>query len=108
MNFVYLKSLFITWMVYLDPTYYPAPSLLVGSVGRALHRYHRGHGFKSCTGLKIFSGLISTTSLVVFLAARISHICFFTAVQMYEFHISKIIKLVSVINGLVCVVLAHF
>ena len=22
--------------------------------GRALHQYHRGHGFKSCTGLKIF------------------------------------------------------
>ena len=28
---------------------------------------------------------------VVFLAARISYIRFFTAVQIYEFHISKII-----------------
>ena len=33
------------------PTWQPAPSWLVSSVGRALHRYHRGHGFKSCTDL---------------------------------------------------------
>ena len=92
MNFIYLKSLFITWMVYLDPTYWPAPSWLVSSVGRALHRYRRGHGFKSHTGLNFFQVLFSITSLVVFLAARISWIRFFTAVQIYEFHISKIIK----------------
>ena len=58
MNFIYLKSLFITWMVNLDPTYWPAPSWLVNSVGRALHWYCRGHGFKSRTGLKFFSGPI--------------------------------------------------
>ena len=28
------------------------------SVGRALHQYHRGHGFKSSTSLKFFSGPI--------------------------------------------------
>ena len=28
------------------------------AVGRALHRYRRGHGFKSRTGLNFFSGLI--------------------------------------------------
>ena len=67
MNFIYLKSLFITWMVYLDPTYW-----LVSSVGRALHRYRRGHGFKSRTALNFFQILFSTTSSVVFLAARIS------------------------------------
>ena len=38
-----------------------------------------------------FSGLISTTSSVVFMAARISYIRFFTAVHMYDFHISSII-----------------
>ena len=38
-----------------------------------------------------FSGLISTTSSVVFIAARISYIRFFTAVHMYDFHISSII-----------------
>ena len=47
MNFIYPKSLFITWMVYLDPTYFPAPSWLVSSVDIALHRYRRGHGFKT-------------------------------------------------------------
>ena len=31
-----------------------APSWLVSSVGRALHRYRRGHGFKSRTGLNFF------------------------------------------------------
>ena len=45
-------------MVNLDPTYWPAPSWLVNSVGRALHWYCRGHGFKSRTGLKFFSGPI--------------------------------------------------
>ena len=62
MNFIYLKSSFITWMVYLDPTHRPAPSWLVSSVGRALHRYRRGHEFK----------LFSTTGSIVFLAVRIS------------------------------------
>ena len=35
---------------------------VVSLVGRALHRYRRGHGFKSRTGLKFFSGLIFTTA----------------------------------------------
>ena len=39
----------------------------------------------------IFSGLISTTSSVVFIAARIAYICFFTAVHIYDFHIFPII-----------------
>ena len=46
MIFIYLQPLFTTWKVY-----WPAPSSLVGSVGRALHWYRRGHGFKSRTGL---------------------------------------------------------
>ena len=37
-----------------------------------------------------FPGLISTTSSVVFIAARISFILFFTAVYIYDFHISTI------------------
>ena len=44
------------------------------------------------------AGLKSTTSLVVFLAARISYIRFFAAVHIYEFHISKII--IHDLNGL--------
>ena len=41
---IYPQSLFITWMVYLDLTWRPAPGWLVSSVGRALHWYRRGHG----------------------------------------------------------------
>ena len=54
-----LNRLFITSRVYLEPPSWPALTWLVGSVGRALHRYRRGHGFKSRTG---FSGLIFTTA----------------------------------------------
>ena len=32
---------------------------LVSSVGRALYRYRRGHGFKSRTGLNFFQALFS-------------------------------------------------
>ena len=90
MNFIYLKSLFITWMVYLDP----APSWLVSSVGGALHRYRRGHGFKSRTGLNFFQVLFSTTrfSSVLSCEELFFSLLHFTTVQIYEFHISKIIR----------------
>ena len=39
-----------------------ALSLLVSSVGRALHWYRKGHGFKSRTGLNFFSGSIFNDS----------------------------------------------
>ena len=41
---------------YCTSTFYkrPAPSWRVGSIGRALHRYHRGQGFESCTSLNFF------------------------------------------------------
>ena len=43
--------------------------------------------FKSRTGLSFFSGLISTTSLVVFITARIDSIFVSsTAVHTYDFH----------------------
>ena len=62
------------------------------SVGRALHRYRRGHGFKSRTGLNFFfRPYFQLLFSVVFLAAKISHVRFFITVQIYEFHISKII-----------------
>ena len=48
-------------MVYLDPTHWPAPSWLVSSVGRALHRYRRGHGFKSRTAWDFFQVQFTTT-----------------------------------------------
>ena len=50
---------FTTSWVYLEPTQWPAPSWLVSSVGRALHRYRKGHGFKSRTCLNIFQAFFS-------------------------------------------------
>ena len=39
--------------IYGSHIFEPAPSWLVSSVGRALHRYRRGHGFKFRTGLNL-------------------------------------------------------
>ena len=51
----YIHSrLFTTSRVYLEPTQRWAPSWLVSSVGRALHRHRRDHWFKSRTGLNSF------------------------------------------------------
>ena len=36
----------------------PAPRWHDSSVGRALHRYHRGHGFETRSGLNFFQALI--------------------------------------------------
>ena len=59
----------------------------VVSVGRALRRCRRGHGFESCTGLN-FLGLIFTTAQVVFITAKIAFIfASLSAVQIYDFHI---------------------
>ena len=53
-NEAWKKNWFITSRVYYQPTKWPAPNWLVSSVGRALHRYRRGHRFKSRTGLNFF------------------------------------------------------
>ena len=52
-SYIY-SHLFTTSQVYLEPTLWPAPSWLVKSVGRVLHWYCRGHGFKFRTGLNFF------------------------------------------------------
>ena len=50
----------------MEPTYYLAPSWLVNPVGRVLHRYRIGQGFKSCTGLIFFfSRLVFITAQVM-------------------------------------------
>ena len=61
---------------------------------RALHRYRRGHGFKSRTGLNFFQVLFSTTrfSSVLSCEELFFSLLHFTTVQIYEFHISKIIR----------------
>ena len=60
MNF-HISKIFIHLDVYLDPIHWPAPSWLVSPIARALHRYRRGHGFKSRTGLNFFQVLFTTT-----------------------------------------------
>ena len=53
------RCLFTASWVYLEQTQWPAPSWLVGSVGRALHQYRRGHRSKSHTGLNFFQAFFS-------------------------------------------------
>ena len=86
MKLIYLKSSFITRMVYLDPV----PSWLVSSISRALHRYRRGHGFKSRTGFNFIRVLFSTTRFSSVLCREDLLISSLTSSQIYEFHITKI------------------
>ena len=59
--------------------------LIMDSVDRALHRYHRGHGFGSRSGLNFFSGFNFTTAQVVYITAMINHTFIsFSAVQMHD------------------------
>ena len=43
------------------------------SVGRVMHRYRRGHGFESRSGLNFFSGFNFTTALVVCITAAMTN-----------------------------------
>ena len=90
MIFIYPQSLFITWMVHWTQLNDQLP---VGLLAQLVKR---------CTGIaeigvqipygpEFFSGSISTSSSVVFLAARVSYIRFFTVVFIYDFHIVTII-----------------
>ena len=57
-EFILAKKLFFCILhllrVYYELPKWPAPSWLDSSVGRALHRYRRGHGFESRSGLNFF------------------------------------------------------
>ena len=57
----HISKIFILLDVYLDPIHWPAPCWLVSSIGRVLHWYRRGHGFKSRMGLNFFQVLFTTT-----------------------------------------------
>ena len=72
----------------MNPTLGTAPSWLVSLVGRVLHWYCRGHG-SNPVWPEIFSGLISTTSSVVFIAARIAYISLGQLVEKYSFYCKK-------------------
>ena len=57
--FIYLHSFIHPSRVYHELTIWPAPSWLDSSVGRALHRHRRGHGFESHSSLNFFQVLFS-------------------------------------------------
>ena len=66
----------VTWMITLyrfTLTILPVPCRLDSSVGRALHRYRRGHGFDSGSSLNFCSGFLSATSAVIFTTATVFH-----------------------------------
>ena len=66
----------VTWMKTLyrfTLTILPVPCHLDSSVGRALHRYRRGHGFDSGSKLNFCSGFLSATSAVIFTTATVFH-----------------------------------
>ena len=60
----------MTWIVYFGPVRRPAPSWLVSSCGRALHRYFRGHGFKFRTGPKFLQVSFITTRFSIVLSCE--------------------------------------
>ena len=92
MWFSYISSHYSTLGRFIWIHYYDCSQLACCSVGRALHQYHRDHGFKSHTGLNFFfSRFISNTSSVVFVAIRIAHISFLLTVHIYDFHIFPVI-----------------
>ena len=57
--FIYLHSFIHPSRVYYELTIWPAPSWLDSSVGRALHRHRRGHGFESRSSLNFFQAFFS-------------------------------------------------
>ena len=57
-QFRYMKVHIFTWI----PHKWPAPSWFDGSVGRALHRHRRSHGFESRSVLNFFPGFNFTTA----------------------------------------------
>ena len=71
----------------------------------ALHRSRsaapvsQGSWVQDLYGPDFFSGLISTTSSIVFIAARIFYICFFTAVHINDFHMSIIMSVIALFSS---------
>ena len=59
MNFHIFTFISSPQRVYKEFTQWPAPSWLDSSVGRALHRHRRGHGFESRSSLNFFQAFFS-------------------------------------------------
>ena len=60
--FIYLLLFIHLSRVYYELTMWPAPSWHKTSVGRALHRHCRGHGFEYRSSLTFFSGFLFKTA----------------------------------------------
>ena len=56
---IYLHSFIHPSRVYYELAIWPASSWLDSSVGRALHRHRRGHGFESRSSLNFFQAFLS-------------------------------------------------
>ena len=91
MNFITFRS------IGSSPTYLPSRITRLDGKGESAVKFVQSAPISQRSWVQIpygpefFSGLISTTSSVVFIAARISYIRFFTAVHIYDFHTSTII-----------------
>ena len=59
---IHLHSFIHPSRVFYELTVRPAPSWLDSSVGRALHRHRRGHGFESRSSLNFFKGFLFATA----------------------------------------------
>ena len=72
---IFDKFIYILYFlrVYYELTMCSAPRWLDSSVGREVHRYRRGHGFESRSGLNFFSVFNFTTAKVVCITAMINH-----------------------------------
>ena len=64
-----------------------ASSIIYYLIGRALHRYHRGQGFKSRTSLNFFQAFLFATAKVAYITAMIIlHLILHSAVHIHGFH----------------------
>ena len=77
-------------MVYMDPIQQSAPSWLVSSVGSALHRYLRGHEFKSRSGLNFFRSYFNYYFVSVYSCEDLLY--WFLHRSAHIFHISTTIR----------------
>ena len=78
-----------------------SPSWLDSSVGRALHRYRRGRGFESRSGLNVFQALILQV-LKLCITAMINHVFkFFTVSHLRPCAKKATRKILPIYSGVI-------
>ena len=73
--------------VYNELTIDQLPVGLIAQLVRALHRYRRGHGFDSRSGLNFFQALFLNCLSWVYTAMIFICLKCISAVQIYDFHV---------------------